>query len=75
MIETFLNQPFQLMITCFFDVEMLNKALSGDIYGADLSKISNKQAHRVATELSRLESYPECNQHRILTIEFNQTPQ
>ena len=37
----------------------------------DASKKSNIQAHRVATELSRLEFYPDCNQQRILRIDFN----
>ena len=37
----------------------------------DASKKSNLQEHRVATELSRLEFYPDCNQQRILRIDFN----
>ena len=27
------------MIICFFDVEMWNNAISGDIYGADLENL------------------------------------
>ena len=41
MIYTFLKQPFQFMIIYFCVVEMLNKAISGDTYGANLSQILN----------------------------------
>ena len=37
MILKILKQPFQFMIICFCIVEMLNKAISGDTYGADLA--------------------------------------
>ena len=44
---------------------------TNDEWTLDASKKSNIQAHRVATELSRLEFYPDCNQQRILRIDFN----
>ena len=37
MIEKFLRQPFGFMIICFCVVEILNKAISGNIYGVDLA--------------------------------------
>ena len=41
----------------------------------DASKKANIKASRVATEISGLEFYPDCNQQRILRIDFNKTPQ
>ena len=40
----------------------------------DTSVKFNKKAHNVATELVKLEFYPEFNQQRILKIDFNKTP-
>ena len=39
----------------------------------DASKKANKMTHRVATELNKLEFFPQCNQQIILKIDFNET--